>query len=99
MSKIWMNQYTQMNGENKMKNNTELKNIYKETKAMNRNLQRITTIGLAVSLSKIVKDGKEKGDEKVVAIGKLGMMALLFVQVLLLLTDIGEMIDLLKERK
>lgn len=82
-----------------MKNNTELKNIYKETKAMNRNLQRITTIGLAVSLSKIVKDGKEKGDQKVVAIGKLGMMALLFVQVLLLLTDIGEMIDLLKERK
>lgn len=82
-----------------MKSNTELKNIYKETKAINRKLQRISTIGLAVSLSKIVKDGKENGDEKVVAIGKLGMMALLFVQVLLLVTDIGEMIDLLKERK
>ena len=82
-----------------MKNNTILKDIYSESKGINRNLQRISTIGLISLLSTTLKEAKEKDDENVVAIGKIGMMALALAQVLLFVSDIDEIIHRRKERK
>lgn len=68
-----------------------LQDIYEENRSINRNLQRITSIGLIAILGNILKDAKAKGDDKTVEIGKLALLALALEQFLLLISDISAM--------
>ena len=50
-----------------MKNSEKmLQDIYEENRSINRNLQRITSIGLIAILSNIIKEAKDKDDDKIV---------------------------------
>lgn len=76
-----------------------LQDIYEENRSINRNLQRITSIGLIAVLGNILKDAKAKGDDKTVGIGKLALLALALAQFLLLLSDISAMMRKRNEEK
>ena len=76
-----------------------LHDIYEENRSINRNLQRITSIGLIAVLDNILKDAKTKGDDKTVGVGKLALLALALAQFLLLISDISAMMRKRNEEK
>ncbi|NMA73002.1 MAG: hypothetical protein GX963_02330 [Bacteroidales bacterium] len=82
-----------------MKNEKILKDIYEENRAINRNLQRLTSIGLIVVLSNTIKEAKENGDNKIVSVGKAGLFALAVAQLLLLISDVSALIRRKDEEK
>ena len=71
-----------------MKNEKILKDIYDENRAINRNLQRLTSIGLIAVLSNTIKEAKEKGDNTIVRLGRTALFALALAQFLLLISDV-----------
>lgn len=77
-----------------MKNKEILKDIYKENKAINRNMERVINIGFALMFTRFMQTADEKGDkrEKILARGGLVLVA-----VLNLLTLIGNWMDYKKE--
>lgn len=72
-----------------MKNEKILKDIYDENRAINRNLQRLTSIGLIAVLSNTIKETKEKGDNTIVRLGRTALFALALAQFLLLISDVS----------
>lgn len=82
-----------------MKNEKILKDIYDENRAINRNLQRLTSIGLIAMLSNTIKEAKEKGDSTIVSVGKVGLVALAVAQLLLLISDISALMRRKDEKK
>lgn len=83
-----------------MKNSEKmLQDIYEENRSINRNLQRITSIGLIAILSNIIKEAKDKEDDKIVGVGKLALFTLAVTQFLLLVSDVSALMRKRNEEK
>lgn len=76
-----------------------LQDIYEENRSINRNLQRITSIGLIAILGNIIKEAKGKDDDKTVRIGRLALFALAVTQILLLISDVSALVRKRNEEK
>ncbi len=75
-----------------MKNEKILKDIYDENRTINRNLQRLTSIGLIAVLSNTIKEAKEKGDNTIVSMGRVALFTLALAQFLLLISDVSALL-------
>ncbi len=78
-----------------MKNKEMLRKIYYENKAINRNIQRLTNIGLLGILGRTAKEAKESDDEKRKNLVKAGLVLAAITQGLLM---IGAILDYRKNR-
>ena len=73
-----------------MKNTELLKEIYRESKSMNRNLLRIANIGLIGLLGKAGENAKKEQDKTGRVLVKTGLVLLALSEILILVTDIVE---------
>lgn len=72
-----------------------LREIYYETKTMNRNIQRLVNIGLIGILGRSAKEAKDSGDSTRNNLIKAGLILAAVIQVLLML---GDILDYRKKR-
>lgn len=72
-----------------------LREIYYETKTMNRNIQRLVNIGLIGILGRSAKEAKDSGDLTRKNLIKAGLILAAVIQVLLML---GDILDYRKKR-
>ena len=68
-----------------MKNKDMLRKIYYDNRAMNRNIQRLSNIGL---IGLLAKSAKASDDQKGKVLVKAGMVFVIITEVLLMVGDI-----------
>ena len=78
-----------------MTNNVILREIHRDNKAINRNLQRLAIIGLMGLLGKCTKEARENNDTAVKKLVKTGVLLVALSEIILLL---GDFIDYKKEK-
>ena len=74
-----------------MTNRDLLKEIRRENKAMNRNLQRLINIGMIGMLGKIGHEAKESNDTVGRALAKTGLLLVAVSESLLMISEIIDM--------
>lgn len=78
-----------------MTNTALLREIHRENKAINRNLQRLANIGLIGLLWKVAEEAKKAGDSAGKTLAKAGLLLVAVSEVILLVSDL---IDYGKEK-
>lgn len=78
-----------------MTNRDLLREIHRDNKAINRNIQRIANIGLMGVLGNAGREAKKNNDEVGKTIAKTGLLLIALSEILLL---IGDIIDYKKAR-
>lgn len=78
-----------------MTNNVILREIHRDNKAINRNLQRLAIIGLMGLLGKCAKEANENNDTAGKKLVKTGVLLVALSEIILLL---GDFIDYKKEK-
>ena len=71
-----------------MINKTILREIHKENKSINRNLQRLANIGLIGLLGKSAEAAKKTDDSVEKTLGKTGLILVAVSEIVLMITDI-----------
>ena len=79
-----------------MKNKDMLRKIYYENRAMNRNIQRLSNIGL---IGLLAKSAKASDDQKGKVLVKAGMVFVIITEVLLMVGDIIDCKELKQKLK
>lgn len=79
-----------------MTNNVILREIHRDNKAINRNLQRLAIIGLIGLLGQSAKETKKNNDTAEKKLVKTGVLLVALSEIVLLL---GDFIDYMKEKK
>lgn len=74
-----------------MMNEKILKEIRNENKRINRNIQRLSIIGLMAILGNVAKEAKKNDDAAVTILAKAGLMLAALAEVLVLADDIIDM--------
>mgnify|MGYP004480052941 FL=1 len=78
-----------------MTNTALLREIYKDNKTINRNLQRLVNIGLIGLLGKCAQEAKKSDDSAGKMLAKAGLLLVVVSEVILLVSDL---IDYRKEK-
>ena len=78
-----------------MTNTALLREIHRDNKAINRNLQRLANIGLIGLLWKVAGEAKKAGDSAGEMLAKVGLILVAVSEVILLVSDL---IDYRKEK-
>ena len=78
-----------------MTNKAILREIHRENKSINRNLQRLTNIGLIGLLGKSAEEAKKKNDTVGKSLAKTGLLLVVVSEIVLLVSDF---IDYRKEK-
>lgn len=78
-----------------MTNKALLREIYKDNKTINRNLQRLANIGLIGLLGKCAQEAKKSDDSAGKMLAKAGLLLVVVSEVILLVSDL---IDYRKEK-
>lgn len=73
-----------------MTNTALLKEIHRDNKAINRNLQRLANIGLIGLLGKSAEEAKKAGDSAGKALAKMGLLLAAVSEVILLVSDLSD---------
>lgn len=71
-----------------MTNKTILREIYRENKSINRNLQRLANIGLIGLLGKSAEEAKKTDDSVGKTLAKTGLMLVAVSEIVLMISDI-----------
>lgn len=71
-----------------MTNTALLKEIHKDNKAINRNLQRLANIGLIGLLWKSAEEAKKSGDSAGKTLAKAGLLLVAVSEAILLVSDL-----------
>lgn len=71
-----------------MTNKTILREIYRENKSINRNLQRLANIGLIGLLGKSAEEAKKTNDSVGKTLAKAGLMLVAVSEIVLMISDI-----------
>ncbi len=69
-----------------MRNKELLRNIYRENKAINRNIQRLAHIGFIGLFGKAAKESSDKGDKKGKMLAKIGLILIALSEVLVMVS-------------
>lgn len=78
-----------------MTNTALLREIRRENKAINRNLQRLANIGLIGLLGKCAEEAKKSDDSEGKTLAKMGLLLVAVSEVILLVSDL---VDYRKEK-
>lgn len=78
-----------------MTNKALLREIHRDNKAINRNLQRLANIGLIGLLGKCAEEAKKSDDSAGKTLAKMGLLLVAVSEVILLVSDL---IDYRKEK-
>ena len=73
-----------------MKNKALLREIHRENKAINRNLQRLANIGLIGLLGKCAEEVKKSDDSAGKTLAKAGLLLVAVSEVILLVSDLSD---------
>ncbi len=71
-----------------MTNKTILREIHRENKSINRNLQRLANIGLIGLLGKSAEEAKKTDDPVGKTLAKMGLMLVAVSEIVLMISDI-----------
>lgn len=71
-----------------MTNRELLREIYKESKVINRNIQRVANVGLLGIFERVAKEAEKNDDEDGKFIVKVGASLIVVTEIFLLLRDI-----------
>ena len=71
-----------------MTNKTILREIHRENKSINRNLQRLANIGLISLLGKSAEEAKKTDDHVGKTLAKIGLILVAVSEIVLLIADI-----------
>lgn len=71
-----------------MTNKTILREIYRENKSINRNLQRLANIGLISLLGKSAEEAKKTDDHVGKTLAKTGLILVAVSEIVLMIADI-----------
>lgn len=71
-----------------MTNTALLREIHRDNKAINRNLQRLANIGLIGLLGKCAEEAKRTGDAAGKTLAKMGLLFVAVSEVILLVSDL-----------
>lgn len=73
-----------------MTNKALLREIYKDNKTINRNLQRLANIGLIGLLGKCAQEAKKSDDSAGKMLAKAGLLLVVVSEVILLVSDLSD---------
>ena len=73
-----------------MTNTALLREIHRDNKAINRNLQRLANIGLIGLLWKVAGEAKKAGDSTGKTLAKMGLLLVAVSEVILLVSDLSD---------
>ena len=73
-----------------MTNTALLREIHRDNKAINRNLQRLANIGLIGLIGKCAQEAKRTGDAAGKTLAKMGLLFVAVSEVILLVSDLSD---------
>lgn len=73
-----------------MTNTALLREIHRDNKTINRNLQRLANIGLIGLLGKCAEEAKRTGDAAGKTLAKMGLLFVAVSEVILLVSDLSD---------
>ena len=73
-----------------MTNKALLREIHRDNKAINRNLQRLANIGLIGLLWKVAREAKKSDDSAGKILAKMGLLLVVVSEVILLVSDLSD---------